>query len=202
MVVDKIRLVGLQQYITQKLTDIYKNKRGEQQWMVTHQEAGFSQSAGMQIVNSRQSRLSTYAEVLRRRFVGGTESIGRTEGTGTTSGRSTLQERVSIDRINHGRNGPRKVSAEATTIPRQDTVTQNDEEPSIIGVKDEIMTNMDERIIEDVTWGKMPNKSDNKESRDNSLSSICQTYEEKLAQSMNGLFKKNSMSWKLGKVKY
>ena len=68
VVVRKDKVGGLTTYINQRMQDIYKNKNGTKQWMVTHQQQGQEDTAGIRITDMQKNRLRTYAEVLRKRF--------------------------------------------------------------------------------------------------------------------------------------
>ena len=197
VVVDKLRKEGLKQYITEKLTDIYKNKRGEQQWLVTHQEAGFSQREGMQIVDSKRSQLRTYADVLRRRFAGGTVRSTHVSGSGAARSNSpakspeedvpglipvrpTSQAKPPMDDTNRGPTSSRKVSTEATTYPDNGNEPRKEEASSATIVTD---VTMEVSMTEEAVSVARTTPLKHKDFGNDSLLTIHQRYEEKLAQS-------------------
>ena len=79
LVITPDRATQLIDYIKLKLPSIYKNKRGQQAKLVTHQKDTNNGSYKIAIVGKTISRVGTYAEVLTRRFTLPNQSAQRTE---------------------------------------------------------------------------------------------------------------------------
>ena len=68
---NKTEIGHLTDYIKDNLQHINGNKEGQSPWMVTHQQDGIPKTQqGIQIIDNKRNRISTYADVLRRRFGG------------------------------------------------------------------------------------------------------------------------------------
>ncbi len=182
LIVHKSQIEGLKKYIQTKLPEIYQNKGGTKQWIVTHQHACSSQNEGMRIMDRNRSGLSTYAEVLRRRFDGATGASHGVVGNGLTS----VPHTTKVNPATTGQSNRETVQKQGTeSVPYRPVQASGDNQSVGLSMdrvhRSTSVNTQDHFTTEDKTSGNSSSHTPEKETK--SILTVCQRYEDKFARS-------------------